>query len=239
MESPRPRRPDPAPERFRYERKFHVTDLTFRQVELLVRLHPAHFRTAYPPRFINNIYFDTPALSDFVRHESGAENRSKIRLRWYGGERGRIEKPVLELKAKRGAVMHKPSLSLDPIFFDGRIDHESVKDSARRRNADPAMTERLACSPPALFNRYQRRYFISADNRFRLTLDTDLTFRTAGVRFCGSRTRVEVPHWVIVELKYDPQYDGLARKISDVFPFRLGKLSKYVSGILHLSGWRE
>ena len=37
---------------------------------------------------------------------------------------------------------------------------------------------------------------------------------------------------VIVELKYDQQYDPAATKISREFPFRLSKHSKYVQGVM-------
>ena len=43
----------------------------------------------------------------------------------------------------------------------------------------------------------------------------------------------------IVELKYLPNDDKIAHKISEKFPFRMDKSSKYVNGILAGKGFRE
>ena len=53
-----------APQRL--ERKFLVEDLDVHEVESIVRLHPAAFRKLYAPRWINNIYFDSPGGSPYT-----------------------------------------------------------------------------------------------------------------------------------------------------------------------------
>lgn len=66
----------------RYERKFTVQGLALSEILALVRRHPAAFREAYPPRMVNNVYFDTPGLNNYYDHVNGAPNRIKTRVRW-------------------------------------------------------------------------------------------------------------------------------------------------------------
>ena len=47
----------------RYERKYRIENAGFRQVEMVIRHNTASFKTAYPDRRINSIYFDDVAFS--------------------------------------------------------------------------------------------------------------------------------------------------------------------------------
>ena len=83
---------------------------------------------------------------------------------------------------------------------------------------------------PALLNRYRRKYFLSFDRKFRLTIDDELSYFGIGSNnnhFSEQYTSNDV----IVELKYDRTFDDLAYAISNKLPFRLTKSSKYVNGI--------
>ncbi len=218
----------------RYERKFEGTVSAASQVELIVRMHPAHFREAYPPREINNIYFDTPNLASFTDHVMGAARRSKLRLRWYGQELGHIEKPVLEVKLKDGHVGTKQQYRLPPADFSGVLDLPRLHQDAKESGAAPTVVERLAASSPTLLNRYRRKYYVSADGRFRVTIDTGLSFRVINGRYHGFRNRYTDPRLIIVELKYAAKHDEGARDIGGGLPFRVSKLSKYIHGLVCL-----
>lgn len=224
---------------YRYERKFHALHVTRAQVELAVKLHPAHFRRAYPPRYVNNIYYDTATLSDFRVHVNGAAQRSKLRLRWYGPSRGVVENSVLELKAKSGQVGNKPAYALPGFSHDGRCDAKTLCAAARHCNVAAEIVERLARSEASLHNRYHRCYYESADHQFRITIDSDQTFQQPPRRFLGYKRRLEVPQLVIIELKYAAALDNRADRIAGAFPFRLSKISKYVYGIQQFVGLLE
>ena len=80
-------------------------------------------------------------------------------------------------------------------------------------------------------NRYHRRYYVSRDGKFRLTLDTNMAFhRVGGLTKRLARRRVDHRN-VIVELKYGVDEDVAASRVSGFFPFRVTKSSKYVQGI--------
>ncbi len=226
----------PSSESVRYERKFHILDRTPHQVEAMVKTAHAHFREVYPPRIVNNIYFDTPGLADFWKHANGSANRSKLRLRWYGPPRDVLPKPVLEVKAKHGHVGTKPSSRVNDLSAELLRDHRQLGLSLRSACSDPVIVERLANSSPALFNRYDRRYFCSADGRFRLTIDTNLSFHEASGRCFGPRRCYDEVRLIIVEVKYSVASESEINAVMRGWPFRVGRISKYVYGIRRLQG---
>jgi len=88
-----------------------------------------------------------------------------------------------------------------------------------------------------LLNRYQRKYYLSADRRFRVTLDTNVTY-TLISRYQNYFMRSVIDRDnVIMELKYDIKDDAHVDWISDYFPFRMTKNSKYVNGVDSLDAW--
>ena len=230
---PSPHSTDPD---WRYERKFEVGGLPLGQVELIVRLHPACFRVAFPMRHVNNVYLDQVDLRSFRIHRDGEAKRQKFRIRWYGDAYGHVAKPVLEVKRKSGIVGTKSFFALAPFDYGPDFDFEPVRRAALARIDDPCVAEFVAGARPALFNRYARRYLLSADKRFRLTIDSDLRFERVGGRAIGPIARFEEPGVTLLELKYAVEDDRAADQIARGLPFRLGKYSKYLQGISRLSG---
>ncbi len=230
---PLPHSPDSS---WRYERKFEAGGIPLAQAELIVRLHPACFRVAFPTRSINNVYLDQVDLQSFRTHRDGASRRQKFRIRWYGEARGTIAKPILEVKRKRGIVGTKLAFPLAPFAYGPDFDFEPVRRDALARIDDPAVAEFIGGSRPALFNRYERRYLLSADKRFRLTIDSALRFESVGHRALGALSQFSETGVTVLELKYAVEDDGAAKQIAGKLPFRLGKCSKYLLGISRLSG---
>ena len=127
---PSPRSAEPP---WRCERKFHGAGRSLAEVELALRTHPAHFHVVHPPRFVNNIYFDTPDLARFRTHIDGAAERMKLRVRWYGAARGPVTAPVLERKARCGDVGSKLRVELAPFRYEPGFDAEAVVGDALAR----------------------------------------------------------------------------------------------------------
>lgn len=224
---------------YRYERKFHAPDLTLDQVTMVIANHPTHFVKAFPSRRINNVYFDTADLSDFRAHLLGSDRRRKVRIRWYGESMGPARPGVLEVKAKRGTVGTKRHFQLPPLDFDGRISMAAVGSAVADGTPAAAMAGFFACAQPALFNTYWRRYFISIDRRFRITIDTDMEFRIVNERSYSHVRSYKEERLRIIELKYDKDDDVEAHRIVGRLPFRLTKHSKYVSGLARLRACEE
>jgi hypothetical protein len=214
----------------RYERKLIAVGLVAAEAVALVRRHPAMFRETFPERAVNNLYLDTPDLRHYTDHVNGSANRLKVRIRWYGEFGGRIERPVMEFKTKRGLVSSKAAHPLRPMTVNGSWPQETFQAVLKQSALPDAATLHLHGLAPALANHYRRRYFCSASG-IRLTLDWALRFYDARH---SSRWQAVAPHGgpgVIIELKYDLAKAEEAARITNAFPFRLTRCSKYVLGI--------
>jgi hypothetical protein len=80
-------------------------------------------------------------------------------------------------------------------------------------------------------NSYSRKYYLSADNRFRVTVDFKLLYHKIDKQFNNFNFAPKSDENKIVELKYALNDDFDANKVSTQFPFRLNKNSKYVNGV--------
>ncbi len=214
----------------RYERKFLVTDMSYPAVEQQIRLHRSAFSPIYYPRYINNIYFDTPVFESFYDNVFGKGSRKKVRIRWYGDITGRVEKPIVEFKIREGMLGNKLSFPLVPFVVDQHLDIEKLNQVFHDSNLPDWVFDVLVQLRPSLLNRYRRKYFMTFNSKFRLTIDNELQYFGIGINnnnFLEKHRSEDI----IVELKYDKKDDDLAPMVSNNLPFRLTKSSKYVNGI--------
>ena len=96
---------------YRIERKYPVNLEELQEVHYWMRQEGALFTPAYPPRTINNIYFDSPHWRSYADNADGIENRDKCRVRWYG-ETLDPEQARFEVKVRRGdpnEVLEEPA----------------------------------------------------------------------------------------------------------------------------------
>lgn len=219
----------------RHERKYRVEGMGKAAVMAAVAAHPLSFRNAFPDRQVNSLYLDTPEMACYVDTLHGVKDRSKFRIRWYGQESGRVEQPFLEVKSKDGELGWKKVLPLEPLDLERGL-HEQVRTQLRTVGRDPRTLgslhgfEELPILGPTLLCRYQRAYLASQDGQYRLTIDWNLRFQAV-----EGRPRPGFPQSdpaVIVEVKYPLALDEEYDRVGQFLPFRIGKNSKYVTGIL-------
>ena len=215
----------------RYERKFLVSLLRTRELELMVRQHPAMFSEAFPPRQVNNIYLDSHDLKNYWDNVCGSAQRIKARVRWYGDLFGPVAKPVLELKIKSGLTGRKENYRVQPFTIEQGFTFETLTLAFDRSSLPDDLRERLRALQPTLLNRYQRKYYLSADRLFRLTIDSDLAYTQIAKTDNSFAHSIRDHVRTVLELKYDLDSDNQADSISGLFPFRITRSSKYVSGI--------
>jgi hypothetical protein len=217
---------------FRYERKFLVEDLTPFQVETLVKQHPRLFRSAYPPRFVNNLYLDTPDMVHYFDNISGAARRRKVRVRWYGDPFGVILQPILEIKLKDGAVGTKYSYPLSAFNMDTHFCDRTLQNTLAESDLPPQVNLALRGLHVVLFNRYYRHYYATRDNDFRITFDYQMEFYKINGQFSNQFVhRQRNTRDVVLELKYEIERELQANRVASFFPFRVTRNSKYVQGI--------
>jgi len=219
-------------EDYRYERKFLIATLTQAEIELIIKLHPAMFSRVYPPRFVNNLYFDSPNMRNFFDTVDGIRSRLKVRIRWYGSVFGDIADPVLELKIKEGFLGKKDQFRLTPFSIDESFQPDMTADVFRRSRIPNSLKLNLMCMEATLLNSYRRQYFQSVDRKFRITLDSAIQFYPTEAHGNIFRQRPIYANHLVVELKYSQDQDPRAESITRHFPFRMSKSSKYTEGIL-------
>jgi len=222
---------DVGAERYRYERKFFVDQLSRAEVEHLVKIHPACFREIHHGRSINNIYLDSLDFRSYHDNVEGLEDRTKVRVRWYGDRSGVVDRPILEFKVKRGVVGRKDSFRLAPIKVGTPFEPGVVVESIRQSEMPGWARQRSLSLECKLLNRYRRRYFESGCRRYRITVDSELEFHPLNGSARGPREGAKALRAVVLEIKYARQDDCDADSISTHFPFLMSKMSKYVYGV--------
>ena len=225
------------PENWRYERKFVVSELTKQEIEFIIKLHPAMFSEIYQQRFVNNIYFDTFKMNNYFDNIDGSKSRMKIRIRWYGDLFGTIEKPVLEFKIKDGLLGGKVSFPLIPFLVDARFQRETIANIVKSSDIPGNIKLEVLSLEPSLLNRYCRKYYQSADSSYRITIDSEMVFYQVNAHYNSFLHKSVDEVHTVLELKYNHDKDDDAERISNYFPFRMTKNSKYVHGLERLDIW--
>lgn len=219
-------------EDWRFERKFFITSLSRYDIENIIKFHPALFVEAYASRNINNIYLDTYSHTNFFKNVDGQSQRLKIRVRWYGDMFGEIEAPVLELKIKNGQLGRKVSFKLKDFEFNKKFSNLVLKQVFSESDIPDDVKELLKDFNATLVNRYKRKYYQTVDKKFRLTSDSNMEYiKLLSNHRASFGQKVKDRMNGILELKYSKENDMAANAISNQFPFRMTKSSKYVTGI--------
>ena len=216
----------------RYENKFILPAYQYDDICFKVLTSSFWFSEIFEQRTVNNIYLDTVDLHHFHENITGAPNRLKHRIRWYGTGLN-VTNPVLEYKIKQGEVGYKhlfalPEFSLTDFDYHRYIsDMESHVDLHDHRNR--IMCNELSMEAPTLLNSYSRRYFLSHDGNYRITLDDHINYKDTSRGFDSSFSFTE--NKIVLELKYEREHAEHAHRIVQELGCRVSKNSKYVTGV--------
>lgn len=225
---------------FRYERKFIVPkSMPLSELIAIVKSNSSFFREVFYERQVNNIYFDTNGFKFYFDNVEGVADRQKVRIRWYGSTLGAIQKPKLEIKIKNGLVGDKWTFDLKPFSLESSITGNDLQKLFVNSDLPKPIYEMVRGLNPTLVNSYTRRYFVSADQKFRITLDYDVFYRNIKTRLNNFSKIPQSDPFNVVELKYGLEDDRLADGIAIQFPFRLSKNSKYVNGVNNFQSFPE
>ncbi len=210
---------------WRYEIKYSILKSAANTVPVAIDLHPEGFVRAFPDRTVNNLYLDTLSATACRENLDGVSDRVKYRIRWYG-DPYRITNPVLELKIKSNALGRKEYHMLDDSKgLSGIL--EQVKDI----NSN---TFKLV---PTLHNSYLRSYFLTADKKFRLTVDRNIQYQS-GVEFVMGNVLSIPDDRLVLEIKFSSQDILHSKRVTRFIPYRVTKHSKYASGLLACTSYR-
>ena len=214
----------------RYEQKMVFDALRLDEVRSWVYTHPVVFRVAFPPRRVNNIYFDTLNRQLMVDHIQGVAARDKARFRWYG-ETWQAENGQIEVKKKIGRLGYK---RIQPVPGQIDLDRFSWREivGLLKRQSDKDFAALFDSFFPSLINHYQREYYVSMDGKIRVTLDYGMA---AFEQSFGFAPNIRFPqpqrNDVVIEMKAAKEHH---RQIADAlaaFPLRCLQNSKYLNGM--------
>ncbi len=216
------------PEDARFEVKFVAPATCLHALEHWVRMHAAGFRSAFPERRVNNVYFDTHDLLAY--RQVGGLERSKPRLRWYG-ESACSDRSVLEVKHRHNQLGWKLRFEAGPIDLEHVTWRELVRELRLRLPREGALWLELR-PVPVLVNHYYRRYYVTPDERVRITIDHRQAVYEQRFRSRPNiRRRANLPDTAVVEVKFDRRDEKLGSRMLEGIPVRVSRNSKYAIGV--------
>ena len=221
-------------EHFRCERKFYIVKFTKEEIESIVKIHPAIFTEIYHQRFVNNIYLDSFDMRHYIDNIHGLSRRVKVRVRWYGNLFGIIKNPMLELKIKHNLHVGKILYPLKDFVLDNKLSIDIMHKIFKESSLPDLIKLYLKELKFSLLNRYSRKYFLSADRKYRITTDVNMQAYELSPFRNNFLYKITDFIGVILELKYNKSQDKYVEVITNHFPFRITRSSKYAFGIEQL-----
>lgn len=229
----------------RHECKYLIPSHCPDYLETLIKLHPSFFTEIYQPRVVNNLYFDNYNLDNYFANLEGLGYRAKQRLRFYTQNYLQIRSnkivtrascPHFEIKIRSGDLISKQNYSSIDTYNNLRLQiplvfHSLFKSKGKSISNASSSLKKVSLLQPTLFNSYTRKYFLSADKKIRITIDS-------GIRFyeCVQQKVNWNKFWLlpatIMEIKADIQDEAQISSIAKHFPLPLTKSSKYVLGVM-------
>ena len=216
----------------RYEVKMICKEMLLPDVHAWVRMHPEAFIEAYPPRQVDNIYFDTHGIDALNDNLIGVSERTKLRYRWYGKDTTYVL-GHLELKHKSNQVGWKEHCPI-PVTFDlTSISWHEMMEQLQEQADDLFAIWLLCMGQPVLVNTYMREYYESIDHQLRLTIDHHLAaYEQVMHAVPNLSVRAPLPSQIVVEVKCDATLHRRVSNMLSSFPLPVRRNSKYVNSVL-------
>ena len=151
----------------RFERKWlFKSNNSLALINALVRSN-LFFRTQYPSRKVNSVYFDTNNYVSIRQNLDGVSNKKKIRIRWYGNKHI-MSNPFVEIKSKKGFETKKESLKIKEL---DKVKLNNLEFIKKELNSKLKLKKIIN---PVLTTHYYREYFVSLNGKVRATVDYNL-----------------------------------------------------------------
>ena len=220
------------------EKRIEIKEV-FRPSDLLkirkaIFLSQFSFRTPYPKRKINSIYYDTYDYRSLEDSIEGGSCRTKYRIRWYGNKQS-VSNATLEIKKKKGHLSWK-QLKKDSFRI---CSHANTWGTFLASNSGSRVSDCfLLNKQPKSIITYDREYYVSFNGKVRVTIDQNLkSFNQEN----STRPNLNYyrPHiaFVIVEIKVDQENEYLVKDVLKGFPFSSKRFSKYCESITPQKYW--
>ena len=214
---------------WRYERKYIIPSKISNDIEYLILTSRANFNEAYNERLINSIYLDNDNFDFYRSSIEGSYIRNKIRFRWYG--KNTYSNINLEIKSKHGVVGRKRNYKLPKADVKSLTNFNYTKILNITNELEHDSSICFANLGMKLYVSYIRKYFLSFDEKYCITIDRNLKFSRLDYNQNMNNLILIDDNSVILEIKYNVEDDELAYRLQENLPIRLDKFSKYTRGI--------
>ena len=215
------------------ERRIEIKEV-FRPNDLVnlgkaILLSRFSFKKHHPKRTINSIYYDTFDYKSLEDSIEGGSLRNKFRIRWYGDSLKETD-ATLEIKKKKGhlswKLLKKNSFRINP---DAKNWETFLKPNTKSGN----LNKFLLNQQPKSIITYDRDYYISFDEKVRVTIDQNLK-SFSQVNFKKPNLSSSRPHigCIIFEIKVSEENEALIKEVLKDFPFCPKRFSKYCESII-------
>jgi len=215
---------------WRYERKFLIPLSRSYQIERILKTSESLFYESFPNREVRSIYYDTPDLLTCVQNIEGLSDRTKYRVRWYGGTFQKVPNALFEYKIKKNKTNSKKFFALQPFQLNETDNINSILKKIKLDKKIRGNSNIIDFLRPTVFTEYTREYYESACGCLRATIDKNILFRKAS----NLRFKYQFRNYQILELKYlkdNPKFQKLINQI----PLRSTRMSKYINALYSLS----
>ena len=183
--------------------------------------------------FVRSLYFDTCNYEAFHEKENGNCGRIKLRLRTYAKSPDLAEPVSVELKTRKGDIVHKHS-----VFVSYGEYMNFIKQGHWPDRSSPVLEEfeRLfhlrQLRPTTLVQYYREGFKSRLGDNVRITFDHDVSSCTGRQLFPDCMfLRPHHPGRVILEIKYSDKQPVWCMNIVKKCGFKIVANSKYVQSV--------
>ena len=212
----------------RYEKKFRISKSDFPL--FLTLINKQKFKVHYESRFISSIYYDTINFNLYRDSINGVSQRRKYRARFYNDN---YEEINFEEKIKIADLGYKKIYSKKDFKNISKIKLFFMINKKSKKVLIPSRF--LKIYYPVSFINYFRSYFISYDNKTRITFDEKINYSKIINNKKDFSLGTKIPDQLsVIEIKYDEDNTTSKNVILDLISslnFHLSRNSKYCNSI--------
>ena len=144
----------------------------------------------------------------------------------------KADKGTLEVKLRRNQTGWKLQYKMPGIQISHGLVWNNVLSDLKKELPPEGIVWLDAYTRPILINRYRRKYFVSADRAFRITVDENVRTYNQWIsrRVDLNRPAEKMQDSIIVEVKFAQEHRKRAPEILDALSIRRSRHSKYMTG---------
>ena len=214
----------------RHEFKFVILQHEKPQLFNWLNTSKSKVRQAHDPNVVNNVYFDTFENLAVFENVYGELKKRKFRIRWYGNSK-QIKQVRAEAKERLNLLVFKTVEIIDCNLAIDQISWSSGVNSFFSKLSPAMKTLASSYRKPVLLNRYSRDYFVSSDGSFRLTIDSDISYKSIHSSKISRSGLTGYENRLVCEVKFDESSLTCVKEFLANVPFARVKHSKFANGL--------